>query len=84
MGCYMTDVRIRKVDDWVVALHRKRAKLEGRSLESELRQIVTSAALARKQALAAELRAGVEELRNKYGTFSDSAVLIREERDRRG
>jgi plasmid stability protein len=80
----MTEVRIRNVDDWVVELHRNRAKLGGRSLENELRQILTDAALAKKQALAAELRSGVDELREKYGTFSDSAVLIREERDARG
>ena len=80
----MTEVRIRNVDDWVVELHRNRAKLDGRSLENELRQVITDAALAKKQALAAELRAGVNELRDKYGTFSDSAVLIREERDARG
>jgi len=79
----MTEVRIRNVDDWVVELHRKQAKLEGHSLEIELRQIITDAALAKKQALAEELRAGVKELRDKYGTFSDSAVLIREERDAR-
>ena len=51
----MTEVRIRNVDDWVVELHRNRAKLEGHSLENELRQIITDAALAKKQALAAEL-----------------------------
>ncbi|HVS39328.1 MAG TPA: hypothetical protein VMS17_27470 [Gemmataceae bacterium] len=79
----MTDVRIRNVDDWVVELHRNRAKLERRSLESELRQIITQAALAKKQTLAAELHAGVEALRAKYGTFSDSTIGIREERDTR-
>ena len=76
-------VRIRNVDDWVVDLHRNRARQEGRTLESELRQVITEAALAKKRALAEELRAGVNELRDKYGTFSDGAVLIREERDSR-
>ena len=80
----MTDVRIRNVDDWVVELHRSRARHEKRSLENELRQILTDAALAKKQALAEELRAGVKELRDKYGTFSDSTIGIREERDARG
>ena len=51
----MTDVRVRNVDDWVVELHRNRAKLEGRSLENELRQVITDAALTKKQVLAAEL-----------------------------
>jgi plasmid stability protein len=80
----MTEVRIRNVDDWVVELHRNRAKLEGRSLESELRQILTESALAKKKQLAEEMRAQLAELREKYGTFSDSALLIREDRDARG
>jgi hypothetical protein len=37
-----------------------------------------------KLELANELRQMREELRKKYGTFSDSAALIREERDERG
>ncbi len=79
----MTDVRIRQLDDWVVDVHRRQAKLHGKSLEKELREILTAAALAKKQATVAELRAALDELRDKYGTFSDSAALIREERDRR-
>jgi hypothetical protein len=80
----MTEVRLRNVDNWVVEWHRHQAKLEGKSLESELCQVLTEAALAKKGALAAEMRAGLEELRSKYGTFSDSAAIIREDRDRRG
>jgi plasmid stability protein len=80
----MTEVRIRNVDDWVVELHRNRARREGRSLESELREILTDAALAKKRQLADELRAQLAELRGKYGTFSDSTALIREDRDARG
>ena len=79
----MTDVRVRNVDDWVVELHRNRAKLEGRSLENELRQVLTDAARAKKQALAAELRAAVKGLHDKYGVFSDSTIGIRAERDAR-
>jgi plasmid stability protein len=80
----MTEVRIRNVDDWVVELHRHQAKLDGRSLESELRQVLTDAAAAKKRAIAEEMRRQLEALRARYGTFSDSAVLIREDRDRRG
>jgi plasmid stability protein len=80
----MTEVRIRNVDDWVVAWHRHQAKLEGRSLEGELRQIIAEAALAQKHACVEEMRAGLDELRAKYGAFSDSTALIREDRDRRG
>lgn len=80
----MTEVRVRNVDEWVVEWHRRQAKLDGNTLEGELRQVLTEAALAQKRALAGEMRAGLEELRSKYGTFSDSAALIREDRDRRG
>jgi plasmid stability protein len=80
----MTEVRIRNVDDWVVEWHRHQAKRDGRSLESELRQVLTEAALAKKRAIAAEMRVGLEEMRSKYGTLSDSATVIREDRDRHG
>ena len=53
----MTEVRIRNVDDWVVEWHRHQAKLDGQSLESELRQVITEAALAKKRAIAESTRA---------------------------
>ena len=80
----MTEVRIRNLDDWVVEWHRHQAKVDGRSLENELRQVITEAALANKRKIADEMRAGLAELRSKYGTFSDSAKFIREDRDRHG
>ena len=80
----MTEVRLRNVDDWVVEWHLHQAKLEGKSLENELREVLTEAALAKKRAIAEEMRAGLDELRSKYGTFTDSAAIIREDRDRRG
>jgi plasmid stability protein len=80
----MTEVRIRNVDEWVVEWHRQRAKREGRSLETELREILTQAARDRKQAIANEMRADLKELRDKYGVFPDSAASIRDDRERRG
>ena len=80
----MVDLRIRNMDDWVLDIHRRQAKAQGVTLENEVRQILTDAALARKRKLVDELRAMQNELREKYGTFSDSAIVIREERDRRG
>jgi plasmid stability protein len=80
----MTEVRVRNVEDWVVEWHRHQAKVDGKTLESELRQVLTDAALAKKRAIADEMRAGLEELRTKYGTFSESAQIIREDRDSRG
>jgi hypothetical protein len=80
----MTEVRIRNVEDWAVEWHPHQAKLAGRSLQSELRDIITEAARAKKRAIAEEMRAGLDALCGRYGTFSDSAKVIREDRDRRG
>ncbi|WP_422929685.1 FitA-like ribbon-helix-helix domain-containing protein [Singulisphaera sp. PoT] len=80
----MKEVRIRNVDDWVVEWLRTQAKREGKTLEGELRQILTDSALAGKRALAAELRDGLDEFRSQGRVFADSARLIREDRDTRG
>jgi plasmid stability protein len=80
----MTEVRIRNVDEWIVESLRARARAKGNSLEGELRELLSQEAMRPKQALASELRQMREQLRNKYGTFSDSAALIREDRDKRG
>jgi hypothetical protein len=80
----MTEVRVRDVESWVVEWHRHQAKLQGQTLESHMRKIITDAALAKKRAIAEEMRAGLDELRGKYGIFTDSAATIREDRDRRG
>lgn len=80
----MTEVRIRNVDNWVVDSIRKRARAKGQSLERALRDLLHQEAMRPKLELANELRQMRDELRKKYGTFSDSTPLIREERDRRG
>jgi plasmid stability protein len=80
----MKEVRVRKLDDWIVNWFRSQAKRKGHSLEAELRSALRQAALQRKQEVVAELRADLSALEQKYGTFSDSSVLIREDRDTRG
>jgi plasmid stability protein len=80
----MTEVRIRNVDDWVVDELRKQARLKKQSLEETLRELLRQEAIRPKRELANELRQMQDELRKKYGTFSDSAALIREDRDARG
>src|SRR5262249_13694876 len=72
----MVDLRIRRLDDWVAAELRARARRNGRSLEAELRDLLRQEALRPKQELADRLRRLRAELREKYGTFSDSAALI--------
>jgi len=80
----MTEVHIRNVEGWVVEFHRRLAKQEGRSLEGELRQVLTDAAFRRKREIAADLRADLHALEEKHGLFSYSARIIREMRDTRG
>jgi plasmid stability protein len=83
MDC-MTDVRIRNVDAWVLDSLRFRAREHGNSLEGELRELLRKEAMRPKEELAEELRRMRDELREKYGIFSDSTPVIREMRDERG
>lgn len=80
----MTEVRIRNVDEWIVESLRTRARSKGHSLEGELRELLREEAMRPRQELAEQLRGMRRELRDKHGTFSDSAALIREDRDARG
>ena len=80
----MAEVKIRRLDDRVVATHRDRAERAGRSLEEELRLLLTEAALRPQHEFArrvAELR---EQIRREHGLFPDSTELIREDREARG
>lgn len=80
----MTDVKIRKLEDWVVETHRATAAAAGRSLEEELRRIVTDAALRPQHDFARRVREIQDEMYRKYGEMPDSTPLIREDRDQRG
>ena len=80
----MADVKIRRLDDWVVESFRARARQAGRSLEEELRQHLTETARERRRRFAAELEELNAKLREKYGELPDSTPLIREERDQYG
>ena len=77
----MANVTIRNLDDGVMARLRQRAERHHRSVEAELRHIVTEAVqpvdLEAFKAAAAAMRA---ETRDRPQT--DSTLLIREDRDR--
>ena len=77
----MANVSVRNLDDAVVDLLRSQAENNGRSLEAELRRILTEAAKPSLAESAEELRRFQKET---WGDriFSDSSVLIREDRDR--
>lgn len=77
----MASVLVRDLDPAVLERLKARAEENGRSLQKELKAILKAAAA---QATWAEARAGAERVRQMLGggQFSDSAELIREDRDR--
>lgn len=76
----MAQITIRQLDDTVVARLRERAATAGRSMEQEVREILTTAC-ADPAAVLARLEARLA----SYGgrKFSDSADLVRQLRDER-
>jgi hypothetical protein len=80
----MAEVRVRKLDEWVVGALRARAKRHGRSLETELRQLLSEEAFRPRREAAERARLLREAIAKEHGQLSDSAVLIREDRDTRG
>jgi plasmid stability protein len=80
----MVDLRIRRLDDWVANAIRARAQRNGHSLEEELRNALRSDVMRERQGFAERAQVRLEKLRAKYGTFSDSTALIRQERDEAG
>ena len=80
----MTELRIRKLDDWVTSWIKGQAKLHGRSLEKELRELLTETVRSRKQHITNQLLTDLEALEQKHGLFADGTKGIREERDKRG
>ena len=77
----MAQVLVRQLNDKVVERLKKRAKEHGRSLQSEVKTILEEAVPDYERAWKriAKLRKTLEQSRRK---FSDSATLIREDRDR--
>ncbi|MBA5868280.1 MAG: Arc family DNA-binding protein [Nitrospira sp. CR1.3] len=77
----MAQVLVRQLDKKVVIRLKKRAKEHGRSLQSEVKTILEEAVPDYEAAWKR-----IEEFRNRLGksrrVFSDSADLIREDRDR--
>jgi plasmid stability protein len=78
----MANALIRNLDDQVYERLKARAVGNNRSLEAELREILVAAS---KQVSMAEARARAAEIRQRLSgrTHSDSAELIREDRDTR-
>ena len=79
----MAQILVRNLDEDVVARLKERARKEGRSLQSKVRQILEEAANAPQLDMDAA-RKRIEKLRKRFKgrKFPDSVALIREGRDR--
>lgn len=79
----MATVTIRNLDDGVVDRLKAQAKAQHRSLEAELRHVLTQAA-AQHERMAAFRReaARIRAMTPKDRVQTDSTLLIREDRDR--
>ena len=80
----MAELRIRNLDDWVTSWLKAQAKLHNRSLEKELRELLTETVRSRKHQITAELLTELESLEQQHGLFVNGTKGIREERDKRG
>jgi hypothetical protein len=80
----MADIRVRKLDDWVVEVHRRLASGEGSSLENHLRVLLTEAAIKSQLLFADRAEARLKSLQASHGALTDSSELIRQERWDRG
>ena len=78
----MANLTIRNIDDAVVEALKARAKAHNRSLEAELRKLLTDQ--ARRSSRGAEFRARAERIAAMTPDVpqTDSTLLIREDRDR--
>ena len=80
----MTDVRVRIWMMMLLPQLKERARMNGRSLENEVREALTELAMRPRREMAeraAQLRASIKA---ESGILTPSAPFIREERDRRG
>ena len=76
----MAELRIRKIDDWVLAVHQRLAHRENDSLGNRLRRLLTEAAIEPQFRSADRAEAQLHLLKEKYGVMADSADLLRDER----
>ena len=77
----MAQVLVRQLDGKVVERLKKRAKEHGRSLQSEVKTILEEAVPDYEGAWK-RIERFQKDLKESGRKFSDSAVLIREDRDR--
>jgi len=76
----MAQILVRDLGDEVVESLKNRARQEGRSLQSQAKLILEQASVVDMETM----RRRLDEFRKRFGgrRFSDSAEMIREDRDR--
>jgi len=77
----MTEVRVRNVAEDVVLALKAQARRHGVSLSTEIREVLTEAALRPRRELVAELMRHQKRMVDQYGVLPDSTPGIRAERD---
>lgn len=76
------NVRIRKIEPWIVTTHAQLAEHEGISLEAHLREVLRKQALQAQKDFADVLEQRRADIAAKFGTnFTNSVELIRAVRD---
>lgn len=78
----MAQVLVRNLEDKVVARLKKRARTRGRSLQAEVKTILEEAAKEAPGDFWKEADRIRQQLKRSGRKFSDSAALLREDRDR--
>ena len=80
----MAEVKIRKLPDWVVDHHKRNAQKAGRSLEEELRILLTTDATGRRDYWLTQAAKTREKIRKRRGDLHELVDIIRQERERLG
>ena len=80
----MSELRVRNMDDWVIAELKVQAKAHGNSLEAELRDRLRELALRPRREMAERAAQFRNAIAQEHGLLPDSAEAIREDRDARG
>ncbi|MEZ5691022.1 MAG: hypothetical protein R3D71_05085 [Rickettsiales bacterium] len=77
----MAEIRVRNLESWVVDSMKLRAKRNGRSLEAELREMLTGFVQNERQQLVESSRDLRDKVQKECGILPSSAEFIRSMRD---
>lgn len=80
----MSELRVRNMEEWVVAELKAQARSHGHSLETELRHRLRELALQPRREMAERAARLRQAIAQEHGLLPDSAAAIREDRDTRG